>query len=528
MGTVQKILAIYNEQENFNDLAAFLKKVMPHCAVTTAQSGIEGIEKARSEVPDTILLDMEIPESEGLEVIERLKSEENTKDIPIILAGGTIDSKSHAKGLELGANSFLDKSIDENVLVAQINASLRMKKAEDLLRQEKEKLEALLRRTQKNEAISALTGGIAHDFNNILTAILGYTEIAMGRTQQEAPIHTNLEEVLKAGYRARDLVKQLLTFSRQTDQDKKSLQVSLVVKEALKMLRAALPTTIEIRQDIKTGSGKVMADPTQIHQMLVNLCTNAARSMHEKGGILGVILSDTELDSHFTDQHQGLKPGPYVKLTVSDTGHGISRSTIQRIFDPGFTSKAGENGSGLGLTVVHGIVKNHGGTLTVYSEHNRGTTFNIFLPRVAEEGSQGIDLATSLPRGNERVLFVDDEHVLAELGENMLKPLGYTVTTKTNSIEALEIFRAQPQSFDLVVTDMTMPDMTGLELAGKLLQIRADLPIILCSGFSEMATHDKARATGVREFVMKPVDLSEMAKIVRRVLDKKAPDGETQ
>ena len=525
---MQKILAIYNEQENLTCLAAFLKNVMPDCAVTTAQSGIEGIEKAKAGFPDTILLDMEIPEIDGFDVIKRLKSDENTKDIPIILAGGTIDSKSHAKGLELGANSFLDKSIDENVLVAQINASLRMKKAEDLLRKEKEKLETLLRRTQKNEAISALTGGIAHDFNNILTAILGYTEIAMGRTQQETPIHTNLEEVLKAGYRARDLVKQLLTFSRQTDQDKKPLQVSLVIKEALKMLRAALPTTIEIRQDIKTGSGKVMADPTQIHQMLVTLCTNAARSMHEKGGILEVILSDIELDSRFTDQHQGLKPGPYEKLTVSDTGHGISRSTIKKIFDPGFTSKAGEKGSGLGLTVVHGIVKNHGGTLTVYSEHKRGTTFNIFLPRIVEEGSQDIDLATSLPKGNERVLFVDDEHVLANLGEQMLKPLGYTVTTKTNSIEALEIFKAQPQGFDLVVTDMTMPNMTGLELAGKLLQIRADLPIILCSGFSEMVTHDKARATGIREFVMKPVDLSEMAKIVRRVLDKKAPDGETQ
>jgi len=525
---MSKILAIYNEQENLIGLAAFLKNVMPDCAVTTAQSGIEGIEKAKAEFPDTILLDIEIPEIEGFEIIKRLKSDENTQDIPIILAGGTIDSISPAKGLELGANFFLDKSIDENVLVAQINASLRMKKAEDLLREEKEKLEALLRRTQKNEAISALTGGIAHDFNNILTAILGYTEIAMGRTQQETPMHTNLEEVLKAGYRARDLVKQLLTFSRQTDQDKKPLQISLVVKEALKMLRAALPTTIEIRQDIKNGSGKVMADPTQIHQMLVNLCTNAAQSMHEKGGILEVILSDIELDSHFTDQHEGLKPGPYVKLTVSDTGHGISRSTIRKIFDPDFTSKAGEKGSGIGLTVVHGIVKNHGGTLTVYSEHDRGTTFNIFLPRIVEEGSQDIDLATSLPRGNERVLFVDDEHVLADLGEQMLKPLGYTVTTETNSIEALEIFKAQPQSFDLVVTDMTMPCMTGLELAGKLLQIRADIPIILCSGFSEMATPDKARATGIREFVMKPVDLSEMAKIVRRVLDKKAPDGETQ
>ena len=525
---MQKILAIYNEQENFNDLAAFLKNVMPNCAVTTAQSGIEGIEKARSEVPDTILLDMEIPESEGLEVIERLKSEENTKYIPIILAGGTTDPKTHAKGLELGANSFLDKSIDENVLAAQINASLRMKQAEDLLRREKEKLESLLRQNQKNEAISALTGGIAHDFNNILTAILGYTEIAMGCSQQETPIYTNLEEVLKAGYRARDLVRQLLNFTRQTDQDKKPLQVSLVIKEALKMLRAALPTTIEIRQTIKNGSRKVMADPTQIHQMFVNLCINAARNMSEKGGLLEVILSDIDLDSRFTDQHKGLTPGPYIKLTVSDTGHGISPSAIQKIFDPAFASKGGEKGPGIGLRVVSGIVKNHGGTLTVDGEHNSGSIFNIFLPRIVEEGSQKIRPAPSLPRGNERVLFVDDEPVLADLGVHMLKPLGYTVTTQTNSIEALERFRAQPQGFDLVVTDMTMPDMTGLELAEKLLQIRADLPIILCSGFSEKVTHDKAMATGIREFITKPIDLGEMAKIVRRVLDRKTPHGETK
>jgi len=524
---VQKILAIYNEQQNFNALAAFLKSVMPDCAVTTAQSGIEGIEKARSEFPDTILLDMEIPESEGLEVIERLKSEENTKYIPIILAGGTTDPKMHAKGLELGASAFLDRSIDENVLAAQINASLRMKQAEDFLRREKEKLEALLRQNQKNEAISALTGGIAHDFNNILTAILGYTEIAMGCSQQETPIYTNLEEVLKAGYRARDLVKQLLNFTRQTDQAKKPLEVSLVIKEALKMLRAALPTTIEIRQNIKNGSAKVMADPTQIHQMFVNLCINAARNMSEKGGILEVILSEIALDSLFTDQHKGLTPGPYIKLTVSDTGRGISPSTIQKIFDSGFASKGEEKGFETGLTVVVGIIKHHGGTLTVDGEHNSGTIFNIFLPRIVEEGSQKIRPAPSLPRGNERVLFVDDEPVLADLGRHMLKPLGYTVTTQTNSIEALERFRAQPQDFDLVVTDMTMPDMTGFELAEKLLQIRDDLPIILCSGYSETVTHDKAIANGIQEFITKPIDLGEMAKIVRRVLDAKTPHGET-
>lgn len=523
---MQKILAIYNEQDNLLGLTLLLKNFMPGCSVTTALSGLEGIEKAETVSPDTILLDIKTQEIDGFEVLKRLKSGETTKKIPVIMVSDdTLDTKSHIDALELGAIAFLDKSINENVLVAQINASLAMKKAQDLLRKEKKNLEILLQQMQKAEAISSLTGGIAHDFNNILTVIIGYTEITIGKTSQGTQIQKNLEEVLKAGYRARDLVKQLLTFSRQNVQDKKALQVSLIVKEATKMLRASLPANIEIRQDTKNGSAKVMIDPTQVHQVLLNLCTNAANSMREKGGMLEVSLSDIEVDSHFTARHPDLKSGPYVKLTVSDTGHGMPHSIIEKIFDPNFSTKKG-NGAGLGLAVVRGIVKGHGGAISVNSELNKGTAFNVFLPRVVEEVLPKTGHPASLPRGNERILFIDDEQVLADLGKQMLDPLGYTVTIKTDSIEALQTFRVKPQNFDLVVTDMTMPRMTGFELAEKLLQIRTDIPIILCTGFSEMVTHKKARTIGIREFVMKPIDISEMAEIVRRTLDTKSFDGE--
>ena len=524
-----RILAIDHKQDNLTTLITRLKNHMPDCTFIKAQSGPEGIEKAEAEPPDIILIDIKMPRTDGFEALRLLKSCKTTKHIPVLMiTDDTTDGKSCVKGLEFGAHGFLDNSIDENILIAQINASLRTKKHEDFLRKEKYRTEALLRRAQKTEAISTLAGGIAHDFNNILTAIIGYTEIALGRASQDTPIHNNLEEVLKAGYRARDLVKQLLTFSRQSEQEQKPLQVGLILKEAIKMLRASLPASIEIRQVIKNDCWKVMADPIQIYQVLMNLCTNAAHSMHEEGGILKVALTNVELDSQFTARHPDVKPGSYVKLTVSDTGQGIPLSIIKKIFDPHFTNEKGGNGAGLGLTVVHGIVNNHGGAITVNSKHNKGTVFNIFFPRIAAESLPKIDISTTLPRGNERILFVDDERVLAELGEQVLEPLGYKVTTQTKSIEALETFKAQPEKFDLVVTDMTMPDMTGFELAGKLLQTRSDLPIILCSGFSEMVTEEKAKAIGIREFVMKPIDISEMAKIVRRALDNKAPRGGTR
>ena len=384
---------------------------------------------------------------------------------------------------------------------------------------DKKKLEAQLRQAQKMEAIGTLAGGIAHDFNNILSAIIGYTQIALDDVAKGTLLQSNLQEVLKAGRRASDVVKQILTFSRKAERERKPLQISLIVKEALKLLRASLPATIEIHQKIGPDPGTVLADPTQIHQVLMNLCTNAAQAMDENGGILEVNLTNVELDPYFASRHPDIKPGPYLRLTVSDTGHGMDPSTIERIFDPFFTTKNHGKGTGMGLAVVHGIVKSHGGTITVYSTPGQGSTFNIYLPVIDREVEPETGIERPIPTGNEHILFIDDEQAIAGMNKQILERLGYEVVARTSSLEALELFKAQPDNFDLVITDMTMPNMTGEELARELMSIRPDIPIILCSGYSEKITEAKAKVTGVRAFVGKPILKREIAETIRRVLD---------
>ncbi|MBW2018772.1 MAG: PAS domain S-box protein [Deltaproteobacteria bacterium] len=384
---------------------------------------------------------------------------------------------------------------------------------------EREQLERQLRQAQKMEAIGTLAGGIAHDFNNILGAVIGCTEMSLFDVPEGTPVHRHLLEVLNAGNRAKDLVNQILAFSRQTEQERKPVKISLIIKETLKLLRASLPTTIKIRQYIETDSDMVLADPTQIHQVLMNLCTNAAHAMREKGGVLQIRLADVELDPEDAARHPDMNPGPYLRLTVSDTGHGINRAVIERIFDPYFTTKGPGEGTGLGLAVVHGIVKSHGGAITVHSEPGEGTAFQVFLPGIESRVTPEIEAYAPLPTGNECVLFVDDEKVLVRIAKEMLERLGYEVIPRTSSIEALESFRERPDHFDLVITDQTMPNMTGTELAKELMRIRPDIPIILCTGFSEVITPEKAMAMGIREFIMKPLMTRDLAESVRRVLD---------
>ena len=386
--------------------------------------------------------------------------------------------------------------------------------------QEKEKVQSQLRQAQKMEALGTLAGGIAHDFNNILGAIMGYTEIAQFDVAEESELKVTLDEVLKSAKRARDLVKQILAFSRQEDHELKPLQVHLIVKEALKLLRASIPTTIEIRQDIKSRSGMVMGDPTQIHQVLMNLCTNATHAMRGKGGALEVGLEDVDLDADAPVQYPDLKPGPYVRLTVSDTGHGIEPEAKDRIFDPYFTTKDKGVGTGLGLAVVHGIVKSHGGAITVYSELGKGTTFHVLFPGIESVDAEETEVLEPLPKGDERILFVDDEEALVQIGQHMLRRLSYEVVPRTSSVEALEAFRAQPDKFDLVITDQTMPNMTGEMLAKELMSIRPDIPIILCTGYSELISKELAKAMGIREYVMKPLVIRKLATTIRKVLDK--------
>ena len=383
---------------------------------------------------------------------------------------------------------------------------------------EQKRLQSQLQRAQRMEAIGTLAGGIAHDFNNILSAVIGYTEIALKDVEKDSLLQSNLREVLNAGERAKDLVKQILTFSRQAEQELKPVQIKHVAMEALKLLRASLPTTIEIHQTIESNSA-VLADLTQIHQVVMNLCTNASHAMQEEGGRLEVSLADVEIDRDFAARHPGFLPGPYLQLSVKDTGHGMSPDVLNRIFDPFFTTKEKGEGTGMGLSVVHGIVKSHDGDVVVHSEPGKGTTFNIYFPAIEKEEIQEIGAVLPLPVGNERILFIDDEPTLVHIGKQILERLGYEVEARTSSLEALELFKIKSEKFDLVITDMTMPKMTGDHLAREIIKIRANIPIILCTGYSKKISEGKAEASGVRALVMKPVVAEQLAKIVRKVLD---------
>jgi CheY-like chemotaxis protein len=325
--------------------------------------------------------------------------------------------------------------------------------------------------------------------------------------------------VLKAGRRARDLVRQILAFSRQSDQELKPLEISPIIKETLKLLRASLPSTINIKQHMGANLGTVMTDPTQVNQILMNLCTNAAHAMEKNGGTLEVNLEKVGNGTDVGVRFPGLSPGPYVKLTVSDNGHGMAPEVKERIFDPYFTTKEKGEGTGLGLAMVHGIVKSHGGTITVYSEPEMGATFHIYLPIKETETDQATGSEETIPTGSERILFVDDEQPIVDIAKQMVEQLGYSMVTRTSSLEALELFRAKPDEFDLVITDMTMPNMTGEELANELMFIRPDIPIILCTGFSRSVTEKKAKAMGIQAFILKPILRQELAETIRRVLD---------
>jgi PAS domain S-box-containing protein len=392
----------------------------------------------------------------------------------------------------------------------------RRKQAES----EKEQLEAQLRQAQKMEALGTLAGGIAHDFNNILGIIFGYAEIARTDPEDAELVNESLGQVLNASFRARDLVQQILAFSRQGEQELRPVQVGLIVKEALKMLRASLPATIQIKYDV-TSRSAVLADPTQIHQVLMNLCTNAAHAMKDEGGVLEVKLRDLRLEEKSIPPHGELQPGPHVELTVKDTGHGIGEDILERIFDPFFTTKERGVGTGLGLSVVHGIVKRHGGTISVESLPGEGATFQVFFPAIDGATDSPAAPAQPLPRGHERILVVDDEPLLVTVLKSMLEGLGYRVEYRTTGVDALEAIRHQSgdNPFDLVVTDMTMPHLSGADLAREVQRIRPGLPVILCTGFSERIDAERARTIGCQGFLMKPVSLKDLALLVRNVLD---------
>jgi signal transduction histidine kinase/DNA-binding response OmpR family regulator len=646
-----KILAIDDKKDNLISISALLKALIPDCNVITAQSGIEGLQKAENELPDTILLDIKMPQMDGYEVCNRLKSNEKTLHIPVIMISAIrTESDDLVKGLSSGADAYLAKPIDEYVLVAQVKTALRVKNAEDHLRkqkdqleqmvqertkelrclynisnliakpdlsfeevlqgivnyipsamphpddtyvritsgdhefttdqfcetaskqsssivvngkqkgvldiflsqqqsddicylkeqndfifniinkvekvierietkEEKKKLEAQLFQSQKMESLGLLAGGIAHDFNNILFAIQGNIQITLYSLSEDSPLRSHLDEAMKALNRAKEMVKHILAFSRQSEAEKKPVKVQFIIKEVVRLLNSSIPSTITIHQNIDSDAGPVYADPSQIHQILMNLATNAFHAMENDGGHFELNLDQIEMSSDELTILPDIQPGKYIKLTISDTGQGINPEIMGKIFDPYFTTKAIGKGSGLGLSLVHGIVKNHRGAITVDSQPGKGTVFTILLPVIEETiVNKRKEKTDALYLGKESILFVDDDESIARMMARMLKKIGYQVEVRTNPVEALALFKEKSDQFDIVITDMTMPQMTGDSLAEKMREIRHDIPIIICTGYSSLIDEDKSKKMNMF-FIMKPITIVDIGKMIRKALD---------
>jgi PAS domain S-box-containing protein len=381
-------------------------------------------------------------------------------------------------------------------------------------------MEARLQQVQKMESIGTLAGGIAHDFNNILFPIVGNTEMLLEDIPRDSPLRGNLNAVFNAAMRAKDLVKQILTFSRQDSHEIKLMRMQSIIKDALKLIRSTIPTSIEIKQTVSHDCGAIKADPTQIHQIVMNLATNAYHAMEDTGGELKVALKEIELDEQDV-LSPDMEPGPYACLTVADTGTGIEKNIREKIFDPFFTTKELGKGTGMGLSVIHGIVQSAGGSILVNSEPGQDTEFHVYLPIVKSSFEpQATQTKEPVLHGTERVLLVDDEEAIVFMEKQMLERLGYQVVSRTSSVEALEAFRANSDKFDLVITDMTMPNMSGDKLASELIKIRPDIPVVLCTGFSERMPKEKAKSMGIKGFLMKPIIRKDLSKMIRGVLDR--------
>lgn len=425
----------------------------------------------------------------------------------------------HKDGLEIIFHGVMAPVLDKDGQLSRIYGTSVDISEQKRMDDERRKLQEQLFKVQKMESIGALAGGIAHDFNNILSAVIGYSEIAWEQAGDARAVRESLKEVLQASRRAKDLVAQILAFSRQVEQEFAPVQIQLIVKEVCKLLRATLPSNITIETDIQSFAS-VMAEAGQIHQILMNLCTNAYQAMNDTGGVLTLKLNEIELGQLPKARYSDLKPGKYLELIVQDSGCGMDEATMNRIFDPYFSTKNPDEGTGLGLSVVFGIVKAHGGIIDVDSTVNHGSTFRILLPTMKKAARHATDdYLASAESGNERILFVDDELLLVKMAKQTLESLGYHVQTKTNSVEALESFQTSPDDYDLIITDMMMPHMTGDHLASEIWKIRPDVPMIICTGFSERIDQKEARDLGFKAFVRKPWRKAEMAGAIRMALE---------
>jgi len=420
------------------------------------------------------------------------------------------------------ANDALEKRVEERT-EQLLNANEDLKKEIEIrqkFERERAELEKQLFQLQKMETIGTLAGGIAHDFNNILTPILGYTDMALEELPVESNLRFDIEQINNAAHRGKDLVQQVLTFSREVDFENKPIQLQPIVTEALNLIKASFPPGVEINQQYDQKIGTVLADPTHIHQIMMNLCTNANHAMMKTGGILNVKLDAVKIDQKTADKIPNLKKGEYIRLTISDTGHGMDLKTKERIFEPFFTRKEVGSGSGLGLSVVHGIINNYGGAIVVDSTPGKGTTFMIYLPKYGEDALES-DKSNKKPlKGDEYILFVDDEPEITFMGKKMLENLGYKVTISSNSISALEEFKRDPDRYSLLVTDQSMPNISGTELAIMMKEIRPGLRVIIITGYADNLSDESLAQSGISEVILKPMILDDFSKIIRRVLDK--------
>ncbi|MBU1139651.1 MAG: response regulator [Proteobacteria bacterium] len=493
--------------------------------VLQAGDGAEGLEIFRRAHPDLILTDLRLPKIDGMEVLSTVQKE--SPDTPVIIVSGMGTLEDAIKALKLGARDYVTKPITDMALLehAAARALERVRlikenrRYQSFLEDEVQKKTAELQQAQKLEAIGTLAGGIAHDFNNILAAIMGFTDLALLKTEMDSELTDYLHQVQKASRRAKDLVLQILTFSRKNDTERHPIQAALTITETLKFTQATLPATVRITQHINAQQTMILADPTEIHQIITNLCTNAFHALPDEKGTITVTLDNLTITADDLHKHPQLPGGDYLQLTVSDDGCGMDLATQSAIFDPFFTTKEKGQGTGLGLSVVHGIVTDWGGTIKVKSEPGKGSTFTLLFP-VTEAVARETEAVVSLPGGSERILFIDDEEDLRLLAERMLTYLGYSVICCSSAQEALKKMRGDTAGFDLVITDQSMPQMPGTELAKELLSISPGLPILLCTGYSSMVDNDKALTMGIRGFLLKPLSISKMAREIRTILDK--------
>ena len=418
------------------------------------------------------------------------------------------------------ANNALERRVEERTHQLT-NANKDLKKEIEIGKHhEKEKtiLEAQLLQLQKMETIGTLAGGIAHDFNNILTPILGYTEMALEELSDESVLKYDIEQISSAATRGKHLVQQILTFSRQVDFDKKPIKLDDIVQEVLKLIRASFPSNIKIRQELDTDCGTVLADATQMHQIIMNLCTNAYHAMMNCGGVLEINLDKVNVANKQINGSAKIQKGAYVRLSISDTGHGMDKKTIERIFEPFFTKKEVGSGSGLGLSVVHGIVSSNQGSIVVESEPGEGSTFMIYLPQHSDELTVEKDISQKVKKGKGSILFVDDEKEITFMGKRMLESLGYSVDIKTDSRTALADFEKNPYKYDLLVTDQAMPNMMGTELISKIKQIRPELKSIIITGYQDSIPKNTMEQYDIANIISKPLILSDFSELIRKVL----------